>query len=545
MNQDSAFPSATVRRQAAHHKRPLETITLPPHEDVRHWIASIHASLTTKQRLTRLRRLQTEFLEVADEATIHCFVELGGLRALLLQLGLVLDRRRQGGTVHEIHSLVRSLYSLLHRSSQRDTVLETLDGPALRLFAQAWRDWEAPQIPAVAHWISACATGTALLLEATPPVLLHVMLALLVQPPPQTNAPTEDDDEIQNQVLGFFKNISYFDRQASLLATPLFATALTQVSLDTRQNPVKPSAIWRNLALTHEGRTRLKQSEMDLRHVLYTLATNDEANVAVRRNVLSTLITLSMDHEFCLLFLLYGDGLYVRLMEAWLSSSAEPDETTRKRAARTIRLWVSQAASASLLVQSASLMGELSATAVQDPSAEVRHEAAEAFGRCASWIQSPMPQHQAVLEALAVLCRSAPAAIVARAIKGQAALANNRSILLDQPILVERLIAIAGQADAGSLTREDACTALAHLASVPSNQRRLLSYPLLLDSLCQNLPSLPATETIVALASDVTNRTPMVRHDRLLKGLIRCAAQPGHPRKEELKKTILLLVEEL
>lgn len=327
-----------------------------------------------------------------------------------------------------------------------------------------------------------------------------------------------------------------------------FVLNLTALSLlPNHHHSERISAIWRNLALIYDCRDRLKQS-VNMLQVLYTLATT-KANaqhghdeIHVHRNVLNTTINLCMDQDYCLSFLLYGDGLYTKLLERLLKSD---DSTTRKRSARTLRLWAAHGSSATLLVQASSLMGTLSAIAVRDENEEVRMEAAEAFGRCAGWIQSPMPQHRAVLQALAQLCRTAPPAIVARAIRGQTALPNNRSVLSDSPILVKSLVSIALQPEAGCLVREDACTALLHLISVPSNRSKLISKRLL-DALSLNLQAIPAaSEVVIQLAKEEAHHPVLLQHDQLLKTLIRCAAQPDHPFKHDLKQIVLELVEAL
>ena len=521
-------------------KRPRE-IRVPADDVVRGLIAEVHQSLTTKQRLGMLRRIQNELFLKNDQGMttdlINWFLELGGFRVLLLQLGLVLDR--QGSTVHEIHGLCQCMHELLRKSTNdvRETIMEALEeNNALDLFERACREWDTPQIPFIAHWISACTRGTHLLWQS--PSLLRRMTTLLQ---------SQQMHQHLEEVLGFFKNVTYFDRQGRLMGESGFVLHLTALSLQPNHHPERISAIWRNLALIHECRDRLKQS-VNMLQILYTLATaahtehghDDETHV--HRNVLNTTINLCMDQEYCLSFLLYGDGLYTALLERLLMSD---DSTTRKRAARTLRLWAAHGSSANLLVQASSLMGTLSAIAVRDDNDEVRREAAEAFGRCAGWIQSPMPQHRAVLQALTQLCRTAPPAIVARAIRGQTALPNNRSVLSDNPMLVESLVTIASKPEAGSLVREDACTALLHLISVPSNRSKLFNKRLL-DALSLNLQAIPvAGEIVIQLAKEEALTAMLVQHDQLIKALIRCAAQPDHPFKHELKQIVLRLVEAL
>ena len=510
-------------------KRPRE-IRVPADDVVRGLIAQVHQSLTTKQRLAMIRRIQNELLLKNEEMTdlINWFLELGGFRALLLQLGLVLNR--QGSTVHEIHGLCQCMNELLRKSNARDTIMEAMEENALDLFARACREWEAPQIPFMAHWISACARGTHLLWQS--PGLLRRMIALL----PQTSRNLDE-------ILGFFKNVTYFDRQGRIIGEAGFVAHLTALSLQP-VHPERLSAVWRNMALIHECRGRLKQSVnmLQILHTLATTKTHHDDETHVHRNVLNTTINLSMDQDYCVSFLLYGDGLYTSLLQRLLTSE---DSTTRKRAARTLRLWATHSSSANLLVQASSLMGTLSATAVRDENEQVRREAAEAFGRCAGCIQSPMPQHRAVLEALTELCRTAPPAVVARAIRGQSSLPNNRCVLSDNPILVESLVTIALQPEVGSVVREDACTALLHLTLVPSNRSKLLDKRLL-NALCLNLPAIPvAAEIVILLAEETALTTILVQHKQLIKVLIRCAAQPDHPFKHEMKQIVLQLVEAL
>eukprot|EP00977_Amphora_coffeiformis_P014321 scaffold3967_cov179-Amphora_coffeaeformis.AAC.3 len=577
-------------------KRPLDQICIPS-IDVPRLVAEVQQSLTTKQRLTVLRRIQREILganttnndndtnnnnnnsiwrrKPADEnqntaraviddcsTRIDWFIELGGFRVLIQQLGLVLDR--QATTIaHEIHTLVGCLDDLARQSSSsstsahtgttndtREIILETMD---LDLLERAWVEWKCPAIPSLAHWISACTTGTYLLFSPSSGLVRHLIPLLASSSSSSSSLGKQQHAEL----LGCLKNITYFDRQGKFMGEPGFLTNLTTMSLTTTAismaNTERVSAIWRNLALLHECRSRLKQ-QVDMCHVLYTLATtaslddtsnhsNNKHTAAIHRNVLSAMVNLSMDQDVCVAFLLYRDGLYTTLLQRLLTSL---DSTTRKRAARTLCLWATHSTSAHLIISAQTLVGCLSVTAVRDTAVDVRREAAEAFGRLAAWIQSPMPAHEAVLRALQELVQTAPAAIVARALKGQAALPNNRTVLTDCPVLMEALVTIAGNVQISPWAREDACTALSHLTSVPTNRPKLASKRLV-DALCLNLPTVPAAAEIVVHLAAATDASTMLvfRHESLLKTLIRCAGQPNHPQKQELKQIVLQLVQAL
>jgi len=603
---------------AAASKRPLDQICIPSiaaDTTVPRLVAEIQQSLTTKQRLAVLRKIQQEILSALDSRTcnnsdaawddtrrknvndmngagamahrttvmtfmtsrVDRFIELGGFRVLIQQLGLVLDRPATT-IAHEVHMLVECLDDLARQSSSspsytgnitatginesRETILETID---LELLERAWVEWKCPAIPRFVHWISSCTTGTYLLLSSSSSSVLLKQLIPLLSVSSSSSCLGQQHQRQQQQyaeLLGCFKNITYFDRQGKFMGEPGFLTHLTTISLAINTainiaNAERISAIWRNLALLHECRGRLKQ-QVDMCHILYTLATSmllDDKNhskgnnndykhaMAIHRNVLSAMVNLSMDQDICVAFLLYGDGLYTTLLQRLLTS---PDSTTRKRTARTLCLWATHSTSAYLIVPAQTLVGALSATAVRDTAVDVRREAAEAFGRLAAWIQAPMPAHEAILRALQELVQTAPAAVVARTLKGQTALPNNRTVLMERPLLIEALVAIAGNVQVSSWAREDACTALSHLTSVPANRPKPAS-KFLVEALCLNLPTIPAAaEIAVHLASATDTSTILVlRHESLLKTLIRCAGQPNHPRKQELKQIVLQLVQAL
>jgi hypothetical protein len=485
---------------------------------------------------------------------------------------------------------------------------------------------------ALLHWVSACPTGTQAIIQC--PTLLHALVTWLGRSSSGTSTITATRQEAQEQqqvpvlnheqrqqLFSCFKNLTYFDKLGTCWGQPQFAQHLTMASTTTstgQDNARIVAAIWRNLALLHTCRTRFTY-EVDMPHILYTLATlnhdnckqDGDSNGGTRGgtssclpNVLATAVYLCMDQQVCLAFLLYGDGLYTTLLQSCLETKDDDSNINnnnddaaiiRKRAARLIRLWATHEISAHLVVQNSTLMGVLSGTAIHEHNPDVRREAAEAFGKVAAWIQSPMPQHEAVLTALEQLVQSVPAVhsgMVARTLLAQTAIPTNRTLVGKNPVLVQALISIALDVQSttsfsSSLARHDAFTALQYLTQEPSFYQTLLqqesrnsssssnnnnhnndsaastsstTITRLLDALTLNLPAVPAAACIVVQlvqhssatehdASSTTTSSSLMtvvsQHDGLLKALIRCAGQPHHPYKTELKVIVLQLVEAL
>jgi hypothetical protein len=425
----------------------------------------------------------------------------------------------------------------------------------------------------------------------------------------------DDNDSTTNsnallQTLGILKNLSYFSKNScwNILvdSIPGFLKALTSLTQQQRlagKSRERLSAIWRNFAVAQSsGSGGGRGGGLLTRHasvvssicslVMNTNSNNnnttnsdnvdnnenDDNNVAVHRNFLTILVSLSMDMESSLLLMLHGDGIMPNhILQRLLLQS--PDALVRKRAARTIRQWASHDSTGALLVHCPGLLHAISHVAHSDESSEVRHEAGEALSRCAAWISAPMPQQQAVLDALACLCQvSSSVSVIARALKGQAAHVNNRLLLVSghhhngqSNIFVNALTSIALESSSPSIARADACCALCDLAAEVGNRRRLLILKScsddndadgeneinhqLLEALRVNvLSSIPggrrdyAAQALVYLAeNDVENRRIMVQHAQLLQALIQYAATSDNSlvMKHHVKRVILQMVQEL
>ena len=344
------------------------------------------------------------------------------------------------------------------------------------------------------------------------------------------------------------KNATYYAHDAYdyLSELPGFLSSLLNVSTFMGHEPKdreRLSAIWRNLAVVQENRSRLAQNPgvLNALHALASSPLNEDEGFTTR-NVINTLISLSMDAESSLILLMHGDGIFSNLMQGLLACS---DDTVRKRAARTVRLWASHETSGALLVHFSALMDRVSAVALRDTCEEVHHEAAEAFGRCAGWVQGGHPNFDTVLDALASLCCSSSPNVVARALKGQAAHPKNRLLLIERPIFLETLITITLEPNNPLLAREDACCAIADLAAEKKNRQRMAT-PELFEALCANTSAPNRREhtvkALVYLTHEEENIPKMVHFPSLLQSLIQYAATAENAIKGPVKHAILLLV---
>ena len=547
-DQPPRSPSDNIGTMPHHHgntrRRPREIHVPPP--KVHQVVSEMHQALGTKQRFTVLHHIKE--LVAADISLARWLVEGGAWDGLLLQLRFALNRH---GTsfqeVDEICNVANLLLTTCPPEAQQQGV--SIDHESMGLLVRAFHWSAGARYSVVSVWYvaSASAAGSEMLLRNRQ--FLACLGDFFKQSVSQHNGN-------MGNVLGILKNTTYFVENAwdFLSETPDIMSSLVHSSCAHGQEPKQTermSAIWRNLAVIQENRRRLADnpSVLNALHFLAwnQLQENSSGRFVTIRNILSTLLSLSMDGEACWALLMHGDGLFASLIENLLDGC--PDETARKRAARTVRLWASHKSSGCLLVHCHALMDRVSSTAIQDSCQDVRQEAAEAFGRCAglSW---PLPQQRAVMDALASLCgqSSSSANVVARALKGQASIASNRLLLMERPIFLDSLVAIALEDHYTNIAREDACCALADLALEQKNRRAMASTKLF-EALCVNMTAPNrrdyAVRALVHLADEEENVPKMVHFPTLLQSLIQYAATAEDPIKGPVKQAILQLVTEI
>jgi hypothetical protein len=593
-----------------------------PPQYVEDMVSSIHQALTTKQRLSVLRHLQV-ILETHQNATsndtdtttnpltIQWFLQAGVVQALVLQLGYVLQRH--GSTPQEVEQLCLTLDLFLRYSypqTEQQPALDTLSdsdlGPNFfNLLAQAlqlqlqYSPRGGTVVPitqtqtqtqsmrsalSILHTISGTSPGTLSILHCQT-VLLRIVEVLHYYRDQLITV-----DAALLEVLGCLKNLTYYgdDYRRQLLQVPGLVSALTTLPLTrTTTTPIttttatttdttvatdtgnekskaleRLSAVWRNLAVSPETRTSLAQ-QPDILTTLVDLIALSPCNKNILRNVLNTFVSMAMDVDSGLLMIFHDDGRILECMKRLLVD--EPDAVVRQRAARTLRLLTGES-SAPILVHDTDLMDRLSRAALHDDWEKVRIEAAEAFAKCASLVRAPMPQHEAILEALTHLASSNHISleVLARAFKEQASHVNNRTPMAGRDKLLQALARIALSDEASSAAKDDACCALKDLATEEANRPLLATFHIL-EALVVNIAVAggqvnqntgvvrqgtrreDAIKTMIYLATVPSNITKMVNHGNLLQSLISFAAATaaGSETKDQVKKVILMLVSEL
>ncbi|KAL7578324.1 hypothetical protein ACA910_012732 [Epithemia clementina (nom. ined.)] len=473
-------------------------------------------------------------------------VEAGIWDALILQLKFAVNRH---GTsyqeVEEICGVLNMLMTSCSLETQQQSVLFDDDTMDLLLRSCQWS--EGARFSVVSLWYVASATA-----KGSRSILRNRRILLCLSDFFHQCVQEQEGGQLGN-AFGILKNATFFvnDAWEFLSEIPGIVSSLLRVSSCVAAAPPKDSerlsAIWRNIAVVQDNRRRLAQNAGFL-NALHSLAVcrsyDGNEGFTTTRNVLSTILSLAMDGEACFTLLMHGDGIFPAMIHGLLDC---PDETIRKRASRIVRLWASHESSGALLVRCHTLLDRVSSAAIQDQCEEVRREAAEAFGRCAG-LRWPMPQQKAVLDALASLCCSSSSGVIARSLKGQAAHASNRVLLMERPIFLESLIAIASDHSSPSLAREDACCALADLATEKRNRQQMASTELL-DALVANMNAPNrrdhAVRALVHLAEEEANIPQMAHFPSLLQSLIQYAATAENAIKGSVKHAILLLVTEI
>lgn len=530
-------------------RRPREIRVPPPlvHEVV----SEIHQALGTKQRFAVLQHVKNLLNE--DVSLAPFLVEAGICDALVLQLKFALNRH---GTSYQEVQEICCVLNLLMTScplDQEQSLLFGEDTMDLLLRACQWSHSARDCVVSLWYFASATAKGSRFIVRSRRILLcLSDFFHQCHQEP--------DGHSVNGHLgnaLGILKNVTYYVNDAwdFLSEIPGIISSLINISSCLgsceAKDSARVSAIWRNIAVIHDNRRRLAQNQFIL-SALYALATTRRSSsngsdwITITRNVLCTILSLSMDAECCCILLLHGDGMFSGLIQGMFDCV---DETARKRASRIVRLWASHESSGALLVRCHGLVDRVSSAAIHDRSLDVRREAAEAFGRCAGlcW---PMPQQRAVLDALASICSSSTssARVVARALKGQAAHPTNRVLLMERPIYLESLITIALDQSNPSAAREDACCALADLTAEKRNRQRMATAKLL-EALCVNMAA-PTTRdhavrAVVHLSEEEENISRMAHFPTLVQSLIQYAGTTDTAIKGSVKHAILLLVMEM
>jgi hypothetical protein len=366
-----------------------------------------------------------------------------------------------------------------------------------------YRSSSAMLILSIWHSFSSSSLGSSLLLKR--PDTLSILGDILSS----IKSSGKDERCISMEGLGLLKNMTYYGedyRRRIVMQVDLISWLSTLGHTSNDKVLERLSAIFRNLALSTDVRLTLAQRSEVLTSLVYMAGKGNgignNSHKHILRNVMSTLTNLAMDANSTNMLLYHGDGILVKQLAQFI---AHPDDVVvRKRAAKTLRLLSRDTASVSpmtVLLQDQQILGKLSYHAIYDPDEGVRNEAQEAFAKCATLIQAPMLEYQAVLDTLTQMTTmkstvnvASSADIVARALREQSSRSENRRSMGQRQDLAEGLAKILTSSDASLLAKDNVCLTLLDLSSETDNHMTLASPPIL-EALVQTLMDRRAAAT--------------------------------------------------
>jgi hypothetical protein len=478
---------------------------------------------------------------------LDSLIKAGAVNALCLQLGFVLNKC-DPCLEDMICRAIGLLYQCCSASVREESLHEIgseLFGLLQKAISSASTSSEAlrQEVMTIWHVCAESTFGSTLLLRQ------HGLLALVVDALCDDKG---DSGNVQLETLGVLKHVTYFaeDHRLRILEQPGLIPMLCKIPFQARpdKNMERTSAIFRNLALSPNTRL-IMANQSDIITALVRLTHGFSQRTA--RNVMSTLNSLILEAECCLTLIMHGDGILLNVLSRFLSCDEEDDKVVRRRAARIVR-FMARDSCLPLMIAHEDLVESLSTCAVSDPSIEVRMEAAEAFARCSTVINAPMPQHTAVLESfthLAVqpetLCE-----LVARVLKEQASRPTNRTPMANHDGLLDALAKIAIEKSSSRQAKDDAINALYSLSCEKCNLEKMAT-PAVLNALMVQYTSRGATsrreetsmKMLMNLAAIPSSRKAIVTQDGMLNMLVQYAATTADAStKATIKQTILWLV---
>ena len=596
-------------------------------------LSELQHAITTKQRVHTLRHLlhfigydPSTRLCRCDVSTLHRFVDGKCIHLLCLQLGYAIGRHcSDHGDHRDVHargsndevSLISIAIDAFYRYCPElvtESSIQTNGSEVLRLSQAIFvycrrrgfgRDQKRKKnasdgfddlLPIVSIWhsCSSCSLGTMRLLQH--PETLQAINEILLSKMNQSHHDCTRIDTIM-ECLGLLKNLTYFGEdyrhqivdQTNLLAT---LTSLTDVPNDNTRERL--SAVFRNLALSTDARSRLTQQANVLTAIVrmanYSLIdsnkmhgnnNNNAENASCKkntlRNVLSTVANLAIDANTNHLMVFHGDGILIEQLKQFLIQGE--DFVLRKRASRAIRLLARDPSSAPVMVlQNNELLDILSDRALNDGNGSVRMEAAEAFAKCADLIRAPMAQHNYIMDALTHMLMTSTTKIsktranldiVGRALQEQASHQINRRAMIQRRNLLTALANVILSEDTTLGAKESVCATLASLSEEEANQE-IMSIPIVLDALVKILVDQPrilgtnntvanartnvdtivsiriresSVRTILNLAKTSSNLQNMANQTALIQSLLRFAA--ATTTSDDLKKQVKAVILQL
>mmetsp|Transcript_25658 Transcript_25658/g.56265 ORF Transcript_25658/g.56265 Transcript_25658/m.56265 type:complete len:643 (+) Transcript_25658:163-2091(+) len=596
-------------------------------------LSELQHVITTKQRVHTLRHLlhfigydPSTRLCRCNVSTLHRFVDGKCIYLLCLQLGYAIGRHRSDhGDHRDVHargsndevSLISIAIDVFYRYCPElvtENSIQTNGSEVLRLSQEMFKNCRRGglgrdqkrrgnasngsdnllSIVSIWHSCSSCSLGTMLLLQN--PETLQAINEILLSKMNQSHHDSTRIDTIM-ECLGLLKNLTYFGEdyrhqivdQTNLLAT---LTGLTDVPNDSTRERL--SAVFRNLALSTDARSRLTQQANVLTAIvrmanfslidsnkMHGNTNNNAENASCKkntlRNLLSTVANLAIDANTNHLMVFHGDGILIEQLKQFLIQGE--DFVLRKRASRAIQLLARDPSSAPVMVlQNNELLDILSDRALNDGNGSVRMEAAEAFAKCADLIRAPMAQHNYIMDALTHMLMTSTTKtsktrenldIVGRALKEQASHQINRRAMIQRRNLLTSLANVILSEDTTFGAKESVCATLASLSEEEANQE-IMSIPIVLNALVQILVDQPkilgtnntvanaranvdtivstriresSVRTILNLAKTSSNRQNMANQIALIQSLLRFAA--ATTTSDDLKKQVKAVILQL
>lgn len=512
-------------------------------------VFQLNQAVTSESRLQVLSSLfqkvgyNSESRSCRHACFLGLLVEAGAVNALCLQLGFVLNKR--DSSLEELERICRAIGLLLHCSEQiLEVTLREVGFDLVTLLVKAIQRGDCStrrEIVSVWHSAASCSSGVTIMTKCRG----------LMTEVSKTLKDAEQCSEAALESLGLLKRLTYNAEapRHQILEQPGMLNCLARAPFIISQEKALEwlSSVFRNLAVMPAARVVMAQNKQVL-SALIRLASQRSKRII--RNILCTLDWLTMESDYCVEMVMYGDGILLNVLRRLLLD--ESDEVIRRRAARALRLLAREKA-IPLLINNGDLMEALALCALQDEAREVRTEAANAFTSCAALVRAPMPQHDAVLKSLTTLAREANVVpdIIAKALKEQALHPLNRIPMADHMGLLSALASILLDEHVSAVAKGYAMSALHDLAAEQKNQEKMAT-PEILEALVTNALDRNdemseirefAMKALLSLSSIESNRKQMAAHDGLLKAFVQYAATtPEEECKRAVKTVIMNLV---
>lgn len=273
--------------------------------------------------------------------------------------------------------------------------------------------------------------------------------------------------------------------------------------------------------LASSTKTQVAMGNHDkLLSTLVKLAVTDDGE-ETREYAVTAMQNLAFSKENRERLVTYSDGVVVEALKKALS--VDTNEKSRRRAAGALTNLACEE-TAELMSTHSGLVEILSRVITQDKNDDVQKRASLALSKIASSCATDSRSFEPTMNALVIAATSPNSTGIAAVFRVKARNASRRSEMARIPGLIETLADMSTSSSYTSKDRDNATRAIMHLTN-ESDNRKIMCNKVVLKALLEasNLEGSEDTETrdsaIVAierLATEVSNRQYMARHDGLL-----------------------------